>query len=310
MKKFFLVLTVLTIFFAGKINAAENKTVDIYVPDTLSSIPVMELDKAVIDGSNVRVHTFEDHIMSMGEFVSGKFQVLMTGFSIGLSRFRSAGDITMIATPVWGVSSLVTGNPAIKKLSDFDGKTILVPFAKSPLDLQMKAILQREKLADRIKIEYAPLQQQLPLLISGRADGICIPEPLVSKLVLEKKGYVVFTFAVKWGELNKGEKRTPQVSLFTKKAFADSNKSFISELRKAIRNRIESVRKNQGEIAGKYSKTFNLDQSVIESGLKNVLFDLTETGTEISLCRNYEKAIGNLAGIDDNFFYNNVIRSK
>ena len=303
MKRILFVFCVFIFFVMTPVYAAENK-VDIYVPNTLSSIPIMELDNEVINGRAVRVHLFDDHIMSMAEFVNGKFPLLMTGFSVGLARYRAAGDIAMIATPVWGVSSLVTHNPELKKLSDFKGKTLLVPFAKSPLDLQLKAILKKENLIDQVKINYAVVQQQVPMLLARKADGICLPEPLVSKLVLEKKGFKVFSFAKKWGEVNNGEERSPQVSLFTKKSFTDANPILISGLIQKIKNRVEFVKKNSTEAAEKYSGKFSLDKSVMEAGLNSVLFDMTDIKTEASICRDYENAIGDSAGIAGEFFYN------
>jgi len=282
--------------------ASENKPIDIYVPNTLSSVPVMELDNAVIDGQTIKVHFFDDHIMAMAEFVSGRFPLLMTGFSIGLARYQSGRDIVVIATPVWGASSLVTNDPGLKELSDFKGKTILVPFAKSPLDLQLKAILKKENLLDKDKIDYAVVQQQLPLQMAKKADGICVPEPLVSKLVLGKKGYEVFSFAKKWGEVNNGEERSPQVSVFAKKSFAGSNERLLSGLREALKNKIADVKNNPADMAIKYSGAFNLDKSVIEAGLKNLLFDITDIKTEASICRDYEKAIGDAAAVDNDFF--------
>jgi ABC-type nitrate/sulfonate/bicarbonate transport system substrate-binding protein len=303
MKK--ILLFILTFFVTfGIFSQTKDNTINIYVPKTLSSIPVIELDNTKVDNKIIKITYFDDHIMTLAEFISGKFPILMTGFSQGLANFQSSKNIVMVTTPVWGVSSLITNNPDLKKLSDFEGKTILVPFAKSPLELQLKAMLKKENLENKVKIDYAIIQQQIPLLLTKKADGICIPEPLASKLVIENKGYKVFTFADEWASLNNGDGRSPQVSLFVKNDFAKTNNKFLTALIKSLRQKIESVKKNPANYPEKYAAVFNFDKAVIEAGLKNVLFDIPDSKTTSKICADYQSAIEDKFIIPENFYYN------
>ncbi|MBN2402457.1 MAG: ABC transporter substrate-binding protein [Spirochaetes bacterium] len=302
MKKILLLIFFSTIVIS---NAGEkNLTIDIYVPRTLSSIPVMELDNILIDNFKIKVHTFDDHIMSMAEFIKGKFPVLMTGFSLGLTYYLASNDVVMVATPVWGVSSLVSTEEQFTNLADFSGKRILVPFAKSPLELQLKAILKNENLLDRVIIDYAPIGQQVGFLLAGKAEGICVPEPLASKLILEKKAYEVFSFSEKWKEINDGDGRSPQVSLFTKKSFAKINAAFLRNIVKKLIKNINYIDKNPKELSLKYRDVFQIDNLVIERALEKVIFDLPESATGAELCRKYQEKIGNTTVIDEKFFFN------
>jgi ABC-type nitrate/sulfonate/bicarbonate transport system substrate-binding protein len=275
----------------------------INVPKTISSAPLIELDGEKIDGRLIKIEFFDDHIMTMAEFVNGGIQVFMTGFSQGLSYYKTSHDIVMISNPVWGVSLLLTNDPKINDITGFQGKTILVPFAKSPLDLQLKAILKKKGLLDKVAVDFAPIQQQVPMLISQKAAGICIPEPLASKLIHDKNAYKVFSFSEEWASVNGNDPRSPQVSIFVKKEFAASNKKFFIDLNKAIVKKINFIKKDPDGISKKYSSVFSLDHDIIKSSLKNVILEIPDLKTEKKICVSYEKAIEDQDVINDDFFF-------
>jgi len=283
---------------------SQDKVILVKVPKTLSSIPVMEMDGEMIGKSGIKVDFFDDHIMVMAEFVSGRLPVLMTGFSLGLANYHSGKETILLTAPVWGVNSLLTKNPGLKKLSDFTGKTILVPFAGSPLDVQLTAILKREGLLNKIKIDFSPIQQQPAMLIAGKADGICLPEPLASKLIYEKKASPVFVFAEKWNELNRINSGLPEVGIFVKKEWARQNSALLKSFVISLKSKIDAIKNNPDRILKKYKEIFNLDQAVIENGLKNVIFRISDAKSQADNCRNYQKLIGDEKSIGDDFFFN------
>ncbi len=303
MKRTVLIIIVSAIYLLPVVSDVKNTEIIINVPKTISSLPLIELDGMKIENKNIKIEYFDDHIMAMAEFVSGRISVFMTGFSQGHAYYKINKDILMISNPVWGVSSLLTNDPAITKLSDLAGKTILVPFAESPLELQLKAILTKEGLLEKIRIDYAPIQQQLPFLIFRKVSGICIPEPLASKLIYEKKAYKVFSFSGKWALLNNHEPRTPQVSIFVKKDFAQKNRKFFIALNKSIVKKINYINSNADSISKKYSAIFSLDPGIVEMSLKNVLLEIPDLKTTKRICRDYQKAIEDNDIINDDFFF-------
>ena len=209
----------------------------------------------------------------------------------------------MIANPVWGVSILLTNDPGVKDLDGFAGKTIMVPFAKSPLDLQLNAILRKSGMTDKVRVDFAPVQQQIPMLLTKKTDGICVPEPLASKLLYEKKAFYVFSFAKKWAELNNDEPRTPQVSLFVKKDFAEKNRLLLNALNKEMVKKIDIIAKSKDAISNKYASVFSIDEQVLRMSLDNVIFEIPDYRMTKTLCTDYETAIGDEEKIDDKFFF-------
>ena len=280
----------------------------IKVPRTISSIPLLELNGKKIAGKKIKVEYFQDHIIAMAEFMQGKTDILMTGFTQGLANYYGNKDVVLAACSVWGVSRLITGDRSIQSLEDMTGKTILVPFAKSPLDLQLRAILKSSGLEDKITIGYAVPQQAVPMLITGKADAICVPEPLASKLIISGKAHNVFNFADKWAEVSGGEKRSPQVSIFVKKDFSESNKKQLEKIIAAVDSQIALIKKDPSMVSEKYKADFNLPAAVLSSGLANTLMEIPGYNDSKKLCLDYLEILNynnDQSGrkIEDSFFF-------
>jgi len=283
----FLIFIILLFTFSCKKEQKDINDMVVFVPKTLSSIPLLELNGKSIDNIQIKSEIYQDHIMAMAEFMQGKIDIFMTGFTQGVANYYGNKNIVHIATPVWGVSSLVANDPSVKKIEDLIGKKILVPFVKSPLDLQLRAILKKESLMDKIEINYSPIPQAIPMLLTKKTDAICVPEPLASKLIIGKKAFKVFSFSEKWEELYNGEKRSPQVSIFVKKSFADKNEKFLKKLVKEINAEIIKIKSKPGNYALKYSETFKLDKKIIVQGISNTLFEIPEQDISKKICIDY-----------------------
>lgn len=299
----FILLLGCLLFFSCKKSTGTLEELTIYVPRTLSSIPMLELQDKKIAGVTIKVDFFQDHLITMAEFVNGQKPVLMTGFTQGMKNYQSSKDVVQVVCPVWGVSSLIVQNEQIKTIADLEGKKVLVPFAGSPLDLQLQAMLKKAGLEDKVIIDYAVFQQMIPMLLTNKTDGICVPEPLASKLVIGKGSKELFTFASEWGKVTGGEERSPQVSVFVKKGFAGKNKKFLSALVKELKSSTENTNKNRQEMASKYAPVFELPEKVVERGLGKMILDIPDSKTARLLCTGYLEKINSTDSLDDSFFF-------
>ncbi len=272
----------------------------IKVPKTISSIPVYELNGKNIDNRKIIVEFYQDHIVAMAEFINNDISIFFTGFNQGLNYYMTNKDITLLATPVWGISSLVVSDKSLNTLDNLRGKNILVPFQKSPLDLQLKTVLKRQNIENSIEIGYEAIGRQIPLLIAGKTDGIAIPEPFVSKLLAQNDYKILFSFYDKWKEINNGEGRTPQVSLFVKKEFGASNKAILLKIIDEIKSNISNI--GEEFIIEKYSKIFEIDKTTLTGALKRTYFEIPDRETSIGLSSEYENTIENI-DIPPDFFF-------
>ncbi|MBN2443439.1 MAG: ABC transporter substrate-binding protein [Spirochaetales bacterium] len=281
----------------------DDKTeVNISVPQSISSLPVSATNNKIINGKTIKIGYFQDHIMSMAEFITGKVDILMTGYSQGAAAAETNSEIVHLATIVWGVSSLVTKDPGIRELKDLSEKSISVPFQNSPLDLQMKAILKKAGLSDSIRLEYNPVQQSAALLIENRIVSACLPEPLTTLLVSQKGLYSPFTIPGIWEDLF-GYKNTPQVSLFAKKTFINKNKKFVDTFLSSIGNNIRSIPALTEEQKTQFAREVAIPVNLLARSLSNTIFGLFAWDEEIHYINTYQTDIEVHNTITKDFFY-------
>ena len=295
-----IVLFVIIIFSCkNKNNTSKNEI--LYIPKTISSVPIMELEDLEIKNKIIHTQFYQDHITTFAKLLNEDINIIVTGFNLGVSGYKNRKNIIHVATFVWGVSSLISGKKNdFKSIENFKDKIILTPFAKSPLDLQLRAIIKYYNLNDSIKINHAVIQQAVPLLIQGKTDGICVPEPIASKLV--NQGFNrVFKFSDYWKLINNNEPRSPQVSIYANKNFVLNNRKFCLALIKTLDKKIKQIKKEKN-YQQKYLNLFNLDESTFEQAMKNTLFEIVNYNKTKQLCNDLLKKIEYKEEIDDNFF--------
>jgi NitT/TauT family transport system substrate-binding protein len=301
-------ITVLIIIVVSIVSCTDKKamkqTVSISVPVSVSSIPILVLDGVNAGNTRIAVSQFQDHSLTLAEFIKGNIDILMTGFTQGLAVYEGNKKIVYLATPVWGVSSLMTRDKSLSTPGELAGKHVIVPFAKSPLDLQLRAILAAGHLLDKVTIEYGPVQQAIPLLLAGKTDAIAVPEPFASDLEIKGNARRLFTFQVAWAGITGGEGRSPQVSLFTTRTFAETHEEFLRALLVLVRQETEALVINPIEAADTFADVFHAGRDVVLAGIKNTLFDLPATKDSIALCSDYITRIG-LKQPESGFYYEN-----
>ena len=297
---FFKKIIILFILFFLSCAKKPDAGITILVPDSISSIPFMEMDRKTIGGQKITIKGFSDHMSALLEFSKNPDMLLFTGFSVGLSSYSKIKTIRHIATPVWGVASLVTLNPKLNSIENFKNRQILVPFPKSPLDLQLQAILRLSSLQGKIRIGYSQVQQSMQLLLQKKTDGICIPEPLASKIVLEHNGYRAFSFSDKWTELNH-DKLSPQVSLFAKKETMEKFPGLAEQIRQETEKNISYIKSHRSDIIARYSGRFKIQKNTLDAALQNITLKLEPPPREKMLIESYQKTLG--GEIPDRSFY-------
>jgi ABC-type nitrate/sulfonate/bicarbonate transport system substrate-binding protein len=277
----------LAVAFLLAIAPGFSQTVTIPAAKTVSSIPLLALEGQTIGGLTVATPLFDDHLLALAELIGGKSQVLLTGATLAIKNSQSGGPLIQVATPVWDVSGLVTLNPALKTLEDFAGKTLVVPLAGGPLDVQLQALLKAKGLIDKVKVDYAEPAQAVALLIQKRVDGACLPEPLVSRLVLLNKGTELFTFAEAWAPLNQGDGRAPQVALLARRDWSAAHADFLKALIAAIRVSVAAVKADPHAYAQRFAPVLGLPATVVERGLSKTLLDVPSSAETARLYAAY-----------------------
>lgn len=280
---------------AGKVSA---QTLTVRYPRSVSSVPMLVmLDRYPQDYDGA---FFTDHAQALAQLINGQTDVLATGFSVGYSRYRSSGDLVHLATPVWGVSALMT-REAVDAVGDLSGGTVYAPFEGSPIDFYLKAVLEEAGVADSVRIAYAPFPQAAALLAQGKADGAVLVEPLASKLEAGGQAYRLENLHEGWARINSGEPRSPQVSLFATDAGWREAVGDMSLLIQRYTESLAAVESNPAEYAEKYADDLGFPAPIVERALANTLFDLPNHEETGRIIRQYTQLMG--LGVPGDAFY-------
>lgn len=292
-----LLLIVTTLWGLGQ-EERPTGTLRIAVPRTVSSAPFFVLQDTIVQGHRVEVEIYDDHPLALTEFLAGRYDVLFTGYQLGLGRWEADRGVRHLGTVVWGVSSLVVTNPSLQGIASLAGKRVLVPFAGSPLEVQLKALLRGAGILDRVTIDYSPITQMPALLLQGRADAICVPEPIVSRLESQGQARALFSFASEWGRLT-GDPRSPQVSLFVRSADLPARLELFQELRALIKQRAEGLFRDAD--VERIAQRLELPPALIVRALGNTLFGLPDNPTQLRLLQGYHSQVGEATVISADF---------
>ncbi len=292
--------------------SARDKTeIRILVPQSTASVPFLLMAaEHPLPGVSIRVETFLLHPQALALLLRGEVDLLFTGTSQGWENRLGGSPIVMVNTGVWGMSSMVGKDPGIKNIKDLKGKRIALPFPGAPLDFQTRYILAREKLdPDRdVSISYGAFTQNVPRLIAGQLDAVAIPEHQATIAVREQGLARLFNFADEWGRVSGGDRRSPQVSLFAKEAFARENFALLTGLTDAWKKAAASVKADPASAARRFAGTLSTQPEILEEALRNTLLEVPSfTENRAKILAYFDEVTAFLPGarrlLDEGFFF-------
>jgi ABC-type nitrate/sulfonate/bicarbonate transport system substrate-binding protein len=272
--------------FAG---GSGEQLLQVGYPQTVSSIPLMELVERYSE--DYAGTSFTDHPQALGQLINGELGVLASGFSVGLTRFGAAGDIGHLDTYVWGVSAIMTAEPA-ESLADLAGSVLYVPFEGSPIDIQIRAQVAAEGLTGQIEIAFAPFPQAAALLAQGKAGGAVLVEPLAANLEISGRAHRLMNIQDSYALISGGETRSPQVSVFTRLEFFADNTRTVRQLLRRLEDIGAEIAADPQTFAAKYAPVFELPEAVILASLENTLYDFESPRTDRRLIEGYLEIMG------------------
>ena len=185
-------LLVFFIFILSCKNKVVSDSIIISVPDTLSSIPVYQLDGEIVDNKSIQVQTYSDHSMAMLEFINGTTQIILTGFTQGVANRKENPEIVILSTIVWGISSIMVKDRNIESIFNRDNTKIALPFQGSPLDIQFKSIISAKGIENKFQVIIGKLDEWKELKNSIESTGIILYGPYINSNIKGKKHLIVY----------------------------------------------------------------------------------------------------------------------
>jgi NitT/TauT family transport system substrate-binding protein len=308
-----LIAAVFLFLLSTVIVTAQTKTVRLLVPVSNSSLPLLLLaEEDPIPGVDVQAELYQNHAQALALLLRGEAHLLLTGTSQGWENYLSGSPLLMIGTGVWGVSYLIGSSdcPPVESVADLSGKRIALPFPGSPLDFQTRFLLVHHGLdPDKdLDIIYSPPPQTAALLLKGRIDAAPLPEPLASKLVISRGLHRLLDYKDAWASVHGGDPKSPQVSLFTTRAFAAENAELLRELNVHWQTASEQVKKEPAAVARRFSEFLGFSEAVITHSIPNTLFFVPSPEENRDRVQAYYEAVrgflpGKRGELKEDFFF-------
>ena len=265
-------------------------------PLSNSSLPLLLLaERDPIPGIDIQTTLYQNHAQALALLLRGEAELLLAGTTQGWENYLSGGPLLMISTGVWGISYLIGSRdcPPIRSIPDLAGRAIALPFPGSPLDFQTRFLLQHHGLDpdQDLKLIYSPPPQAAALLLKGQIDAAPIPEPLASELVVHRGLQRFLDYKQEWASARDGDPRSPQVSLFATRSYAEQNDSMLKELVVQWRAATEQVVKDPSGAAAEFHGILGFSEEVITLSIPGTLFYVPPPEENRDRVRTYYEAI-------------------
>ena len=283
----------------------------ILVPLSTAAVPFLLLaDEDPLEGIDIQVQTFLQHAQALALLARGDADLLDTGTSQGWESRLGGSPVVIVATGVWGMSSLVGRDASIATAADLKGKRIALPFPGAPLDFQTRYLLAKAGLdPDRdVQISYGAFTQSLPRLLAGQLDAAALPEPQATTAVRDKGLVRLFRYPEAWAGASGKGRASPQVSLFAMSAWADAHRHTIAALVAAWRRASARVAADPAGMAATYAAALSVDAALLAEALGNTLYEVPTFAQDAARVRSYYQEVlaflpGEHVPLDDGFFF-------
>ena len=263
-----------------------------------------------IEGIDIQAEILINHAQALALFLRGEADLLCAGTSQGWENRLDGSPIQMIGTGIWGISSLIGTDPAIRSFADLRGKRLALPFPGSPLDFQTRAILAREGInPDKdLQISYGAFTQSVPRILAGQLDAAAIPEPLATVAVRTNGLARLVEYADAWEKWSGGERESPQVSLFATESFARAHKELLASLVEAWRAASARIAEKPGDFAPQFSAALSTDAAILEEAARHTIFAVVALGQNKERVLKYYRDVskyfpGSARPLDEGFFF-------
>ncbi len=232
----------------------------------------------LIEGSaktNYEIIATPDLLVS--KILSNEVDIATIPTNVAAKLYNNGIHYQLGAVTGWGVLYMLSSDQNVKKIEDLKDQTIYTIAKGSTPDILLRYILEVSGLeAEKdYKIDYSFEQIELTqLLIAGRADIAMLPEPFVTRALMQNEDLeVIADIQKEWEGLH--GLGLPQTAIFISSEFIDNNPeivdNFLKEAEESIQwanTDIEAV----AELAEKYEIGLDKASAMQSIPRSNIIF--------------------------------------
>lgn len=216
--------------------------------------------------------------------INGKVDFLVVPTNTAAILYNKGVDLKLLNVSVWGILGMISRDASLKRLKDFKGKKIAIPFRADMPDILFSQLLKRQGLDPKKDFELvyvANPMDAMQMLIMRRVDHALLAEPAISMAMRKTKSFPVSLIApelyrsvnlqAEWAEVFDTGKDVPQAAIAVMGKLKDAN--LISRFETEYARSLEWY-KTHPEAAGKLvaSKISELSALGVSDSIAHVQF--------------------------------------
>jgi NitT/TauT family transport system substrate-binding protein len=270
----------------GRAIAASTERVTVYgMPATPSVVLARAVATLPADlGITFDIYRTADQVRS--GLVSGAVNlVALPTYSAANLANRGAG-LGLVNVLTWGLLYGVARDPAITRIEDLVGKTVLVAQRHDAPDLLLRLALRGAGLnPDRdVNLSYAATSAELvPLFLSGRGDVAILPEPAASTALIKgRQAGQMLTRALDItairGQQTGTAPRIPQAGLCVSERLRAARPDLITALAAACHDAARWIAAEPAEAAKLGAEWLGLPAPIVAASLPEFRLDVVDAG--------------------------------
>ena len=182
--------------------------------------------------------------------INGEVDFVAVPTNVAANLHNKGMDISLLNVSIWGILGMITRDKTLKKLADFKGKEIVMPFRSDMPDIVFEQICKKQGMDPEkdFKLQYvaSPIDA-MQMLIMRRVDHALLAEPAISIALRKTKSFPIKLVAPdlyrsdmlekEWGEVYKVEGKIPEAGvayLGDTKGKEKLIKRFLQEYKKSL----------------------------------------------------------------------------
>ncbi len=283
---------------------------------TLSMIRMFKEDPSFGERAEVEYESVQSPDLMASRILSGEVDIAIVPTNLAASLYQRGADFQLAASSVWGILYML-GNEEISDWEDLKGRDIHTLGRGLTPDIILRHVLSANGIDpdEDVNLHYMGGATELaPAFISGQIELAVIPEPAVSKVLMNREdARVLYDLQEEWSKSTEGEDAYPQASLIIHKDLIENESAFVEAFLAEYESSIDWLFEDR-ETAGEYSEELGigmkkgavvqgLDRMNIDYQSASEARDAVETYFEV-LLEASPKTVGGQAP-DDGFYFDN-----
>lgn len=171
---------------------------------------------------------------------SGEIDLSVVPVQAAANLYNRGMGLRLVNAMTDGLISIVAQEGVLGSLADLAGKRVAVHFVNDTPDLILRALLEKNGLADKVEVVATGTPtESSQLLLSGRIEAALLTEPTAAVAIIKgAEAGKTFARAIdvqqEWARLTGREALIPQAGLAVTKGFSEAHAELIAPLQEAL----------------------------------------------------------------------------